>query len=62
MIQVSGFLLIYCPLPLCLVFGGTREADIVVEFMMVGYINARGGKESSEQGRKHKSKSLSENW
>lgn len=41
MIQVSGFLLIYCPLPLCLVFGGNRETNFVVEFMMAGYINAK---------------------
>lgn len=40
MIQVSGFLLIYCPLP-CLVFGGKRETDIDVEFMMAGYIKAK---------------------
>lgn len=43
-IQVSGFLLIYCPFPSRLVFGGNRETDIVVEFMMAGYINARGKK------------------
>lgn len=70
MIQVSGFLLVYCLLPLRLVFGWNRETDTVVEFMMAGYINARGKKKktnkdnhdtSFKQGRKHESKSLLEN-
>lgn len=49
MIQVSGFLLVYCLLPLRLVFGWNRETDTVVEFMMAGYINASGKKKKKKK-------------